>query len=281
MTWNPDAVRLAIARDLREVEQLACDLHTQALNTPNDRDFPGGTALNMLARGATPQDWEALYEQIEAAERWDKDGKDRWRILTNKGKITSNKLDPAVYQGNDDEQPLNVLCFWTRVIREELDQPTSLTPTISREVAYLSSNVVWMTRADEFGEPEWMEVFELAKDVKTLRRLMEDALRAGSRIDIDTARCWAEPNGLGNGKCGGSLARVSHDPKRCAHAQYAASTGRNLAQVLATSPALTEDHKNCDQGGRDDIYRCLSCEKRYTPAEYWLAVREGMEEATG
>lgn len=60
-----DKLRVAIARSLRDIEQLALDLHAQALNTPNDRDFPGGTALHMLAPAATLQDWETLYEAKE------------------------------------------------------------------------------------------------------------------------------------------------------------------------------------------------------------------------
>lgn len=191
--WD-EALRINIARLLRQVETLALDLHAQALATPNDREFPGGRALNMLGPAAVLQDWEALYEAKEAAERFDpKTGKDHWEgPLTPKGEPTSNQLDPAVYEREADaaEQPLNVLCFWTRVIREERDQPTSLKPTLSREVDYISKNLDWMLRSDDFDEPVWPLVFELAEELRVLVRRMEDVLHMGDRSDHIRAECW-------------------------------------------------------------------------------------------
>lgn len=257
-------LRVAIARHLRDIEQLALDLHAQALNSPNDSTFPGGTALHMLAPAATLQDWEAQYEAREEAERWDEAGNDRW------GK--QRKLDPAIDQGDDTEQPLNVLATWTRMIREDRDQHTDLGATISRECDYLRKSLDWATRVDEYDEPEWPLCFELADELRVLVRRMEDVLRDGDRIDTDAAPCF-RVDILGV-RCGGTLARVNLKPRSCVHTVMGAS-------ALAADPVATKAHKDCDQGGRDDLYRCLSCEKIYTPAEYWLAVREHMEREAG
>lgn len=277
-------VRIVIARELRQIEQLAADLHVQALATPNDRDFPGGTALHMLAPAAVPQDWDIAYARKETLQRFDPiTGEDHWEgpISPVTGMHTSNLHDPAVYQSEADaaEQPLNVLGFWTRVIREEREQPTDLKPTLSREVDYIRGSIDWVCRVTTAGEPEWPRCFALATELHTLVRRMEDTLRAGDRIDTDAAPCFQID--AGGERCGGTLARVNLKPRPCVHASYAANRGANLAQILATSPSLQADHRNCDQGGRDDIYRCLHCDKRYTTTEYWLVVREHMEREAG
>jgi hypothetical protein len=268
---DADALRLRIAVDLREIETLAMELHTQALASPNAKDFPGGTALHMLGPAAAIADWEAQYEAVEAAERWDDDGGDRW--------AKRPKLDPAVYQGDDNEQPLNVLESWSRIVREERQQPTALKATISREIAYLRASIDWMCVTDDHDEPLWPAVVELAAELRGLRRSMENVTHEGDRIDTDAAPCFQlDPDGV---QCGGTLARVNLRPRPCIHADFAANSGRNLAQFLAGSPSLQADHKRCDQGGRDDLYRCLRCEKKYTTTEYWLAVSENHERQAG
>lgn len=253
-----DALRISLARLLRQTETLALDLHAQALATPNDRDYPGGRALNMLGPAAVLQDWEAVYEAKEEAEGAD------W--------AKQPRLDPASSQTAAEEQPLNVLTFWTRVIREERDQPTQLGATISRETDYLRKNLDWMTRVDEADEPAWMECFEVERDLKALVRVMEDVLRDGDRIDTDAAPCF-QLDMLGV-RCGGTLARVNSKPRKCEHSVV----GARFIFMDATTAAA---HRQCDQGGRDDLYRCLSCQKIYTEAEYWLAVREHMEREAG
>jgi hypothetical protein len=165
-------LRLALARDLREIETLALELHTQALNSPNARDFPGGTALHMLGPAASIAEWEIQYEAVEAAERWDADGVDHW--------AKRPKLDPATYQGDDNEQPLNVLESWTRIWREEFGQPTALKATISREVDYLRKIIDRVCALNEFDELQHPAVVEMAAELKQLRRRMEDVTHDGA-----------------------------------------------------------------------------------------------------
>lgn len=262
--FNANAMRLRLAIDLREIETLALELHTQALNSPNARDFPGGTALHMLGPAASIAEWEAQYEAVEAAERWDADGVDHW--------AKRPKLDPATYQGDDNEQPLNVLESWSRIWREEFGQPTDLKATISREIDYLRKIIDRVCAVTEFDEMQYPAVFEMAAELKQLRRRMEDVTHEGDRIDTDAAPCFrVDMLGI---RCGGTLARVNLKPRRCAHTAMGAS-------ALALDGVASKAHKECDQGGRDDLYRCLDCEKIYTPAEYWLAVREHMEREAG
>jgi hypothetical protein len=181
MTFDAAKLRIALARDLREIETLALELHTQALASPNARDFPGGTALHMLGPAAPIAVWEAQYEATEAAERWDDNGGDRW--------AKRPKLDPATYQGDDNEQPLNVLESWTRIWRETFDQPTSLKATISREVDYLRKVIDRVCEVDEWAEPAHPAVFEYAAELRTLRRRMEDVTLNGIRPDLSKAKC--------------------------------------------------------------------------------------------
>lgn len=283
-------VRNAIARDLREIEQLAVDLHAQALNSPNDRDFPGGTALHMSAPAVPLQDWDLQYNRKETLQRFDPaTGKDRWEgpISPKTGEPTSNSLDPAVYQSETDaaDHPLNVIGTWSRKWREVFDQPTGLTPTLSREVDYLRGQLDRICVVDKTGVAIWPLCFKLADDLHDLRRRMENTLHAGNRIDTDAAPCF-RIDIFGN-RCGGTLARVNLKRKACQHvigvAEYVEDLNdipAALAWLLAHYPHVAAEHRKCDQGGRDDLYRCLDCEKVYTVTEYWLAVSDNHERQT-
>lgn len=253
--------RVSIARSLRDVEQLALDLHAQALNSPNARDWPGGDALAMLAPAISRQAWLDHYAEVEMQSFVDDEPLAGWN-------------DPLVYQFEDEanEHPLYVLATWSRMWREEFDQPTELKATISREVDYLRKCLDRICEVDEYGEPVHMLAFEMAEELRVLVRRMEDVLREGDRIDTDAAPCFAlDAEG---DRCGGTLARVNLRPRQCIHTLMGPA-------ALAANPAASLQHRECDQGGRDDLYRCLSCEKIYTPAEYWLAVREHMEREAG
>lgn len=267
-------LRIAIARHLRDIENLALDLHAQALNDANARDFPGGTALHMLGPAASLAEWEAQYEATETNERWTVDGTDRW--------ASQPKLDPALDQGDDNEQPLNVLESWTRIIREERNQPTGLKANISREIDYLRKSLDWACEIDIYGDPAWPACIELANELRALVHAMENTLRAGDRIDTDAAPCFQID--AGGERCGGTLARVNLKPRQCAHAAAVAEMvdhpshiSQAMAWLLSYYPHVRDEHRQCDQGGRDDLYRCLSCEKVYTPTEYWLAVSDNEE----
>lgn len=168
--FDPIKSREKIARTISRIVELYVELHWQMMAATNDHDFPGGRALNMLAGATVAQDWQRVYEYLE-----------------RQGASDLDKYADA--QTAEDEHPINVLGFWTRVIREERDQPTSLQPTVAREADYLRKNLDWMIRIDEFGDPEWFEVTELERDLTTLRRRMEDVLFMGKRADLVRARC--------------------------------------------------------------------------------------------
>lgn len=164
-------VRTFIARSLRSIEELALDLHAQALASPNARDFPGGDALHMLAPAIARQDWDNRYAEAEEASYAE-------------GKPLEGWNDPLTYQGDTESQPLNVLATWVRMVREDRNQPTYMAPTLSSEAGYLHGSIDWMCRIDAWGEPEWPLCFELAKELNTLVRRMEDVLHDGIRKDL-------------------------------------------------------------------------------------------------
>lgn len=251
-----------IARGLRKVVDLYAELPWQVLASTNDNLFPGGESLNMLAGASTPQDWQVVYNYLEARDD---------RGLTQYA------------DAQDEQHPVVVLAYWTRVIREQRGQHTRLDPTLSREVDYLQKNLDWMTRVDPFGKPEWYEVFEIEKDIRSIVRRLENLLSLGTRADTDAAPCFRD---LADGtRCGGTLARVTLQRRSCEHVRMAEWYADNdpmlarraLVTILNHYPAIAHEHRSCDQGGRDDVYRCLKCDKPYTNTEYWLAVADHQE----
>lgn len=167
-------LRIQMARDLREIEWLYVDLHWQITADFADKDMPGGRALNMLGPSASPGTWEAQYQAAEA-KVWESD------------QPMSRFNDYAGSQILSDEHPVYVLEQWTRIIREERDQPTGLKATLSREVAYLRKSIDWTLRRNESGEPEWPEVEIMADDIHQLVRSMEDVLTVGDRVDTSAS----------------------------------------------------------------------------------------------
>lgn len=275
--WNPDKVRVQVARDLRKIEHLAVELHWQAYATTSDGEphrgrMLGGDALNILSPISPLALWEQQYEAAE-----------------EEAEFKPGRWDYGYDQ--DDEHPLNVLERWTRIVREERDQPTGLKATISREVDYLRKNLTWMTRTDAYGDPEWFEVTVVAKDLRAIVHRMEQLLSMGSRLDRTATACLhvVGEDGL---TCGGQLVRRTLKRETCEHVDLAAqiadwcgaSEPDTLRALFWYRPDMAVAHKTratCDQGGRDDVYHCLDCEQTYTASEYWLAVRDGYERQAG
>ena len=144
-----DRKRHQIASALTSIEQHYPDLHEQALASASDPDFPGGLALSMLGPVGDP----AVLQRrsMDHALGW----------------VTWEDADEQVLT---DKHPQYVLWQWTRIIREERDQPTDLKSTLSREVAYLRGSLDWMLRLDEYGEPEWPEADDLLSDLRGVVR---------------------------------------------------------------------------------------------------------------
>lgn len=201
--WDADKVRVALSRDLRKIGDLVYDLHAQALDSPNARDFPGGTALHMLGPAATTQGWERQYARKETLERFDPvTGADRWEgpVSPITGQPTSNAQDPAIYQSEDDaaRHPLNVIESWTSKIREDRDQPVRMHPTLSSELEYLKASLDWCCRTTDAGKPAWPLVNSMRTELRSLVSSMESVIHDGPQID----------RGVGCLKCGKELLKI-------------------------------------------------------------------------
>lgn len=283
MSETTEAVR--IARDLRAIEQLYVDLHWQVIASTNDPDFPGGRALNMIGPVANPTTWEYQYEAAEA-------------------KVWNSEAQMATFSdyGSDqvasEDHPVFVLGGWAMLIREERNQPSDLTMTLSRATDYLRKSIEWMLSVDEYGDRVFLAADELTRDLNRVRGAMESVLITGTRHDTSAAACFNDPENLGT-LCGGQLVRrtlkrqaCKHDLHRAEVAQWAARPevegerehpGVTLEFIRTLNPALFDDHtrKNCDLGGRDDVYQCRVCRRRYDEAGYWLAVKQHYERLAG
>lgn len=172
-------LRLSIARDLRAIANLYVDLHWQVRASTNDRDFPGGRALNMLAPASTEQDWQQQYEVAEAA-IWNSDRP--WAAFED---YIDDQLDIDVH-------PVNVLGSWALLIREERNQPTDLKQTLSRSMDYITGSLDWMLSTDECGDAVFLPVTEVAADLAKVKRAMENILKSGKRAERVRVTCTNE-----------------------------------------------------------------------------------------
>ena len=249
-----------IAQDLTAIVRLYDQLGEEAEARFDAREMPGGDAMNQLGPVALTEAWEAVFEGIEAA-----DG-------------------PTMY-ANDQEADRHVLITlgdWSEAIRHERGQPTSLRVTVHRAADYIRGSLTWAVEHFEHVE-------HMARDLRQCRASLEAILRDGIRHDREATACLRDvADEAGELKpCGGQLERRTLERRNCKHAAAAIDSAKGvvdpafvLRQLLNNFPELEREHRSCDQGGRDDVYRCGKCEALYTAAEYWQAVKANYEKLT-
>jgi hypothetical protein len=159
---------MTVARNLREIRQLAWQLQDQAIHKANDRLMPGGEAMVNLAYVADLAIWTRrveLAEQSGGADLVDEDPDDLW-------------------------PPFQRLRYWSEAWRSTLgmdyDDPR-WRPTLASEAAFLANPDVLGWAWD--NEPRWDN---FADDVTGALRRLENILAAGERDVIsDDITCLA------------------------------------------------------------------------------------------
>jgi hypothetical protein len=184
--WNPDEVRLNIARDLREIGRMFGNLKTEAHNRAGDPTIPGGAAMVMLGPRADVEAW--TYIQMSAmAGRLNLTGKP---VLGQKHGKKRAAIELAEIIGTDIEPPLSFLAGWSDIVAENRGGAAAdRTATIEGEIKYLAEAIEWMTATDETGIPWWLPVDQFATELHKVRRAMENALHDGKRSDRINAEC--------------------------------------------------------------------------------------------
>lgn len=167
--WNPDKVRLQMARDLREIEDLYGTLHEQAVARAGDPDIPGGAAMVLLGPGVNVEAFG--YQELSRA---------LGRPMT---KYVEERM------AHDAEPPLSFLASWADIVRTERDQLTRRRATIASEVAYLRASIDWMLDVDDDGDMVFIQVDDFAEGLHAVRRTLESVLYAGERTERIRARC--------------------------------------------------------------------------------------------
>lgn len=266
-------LRNAIARDLREIVDLWGSLFDEAVNRADDRSqIPGGDAMVMLGPAANYLRWE---DQIDEAERLYFEGLAGWIELSD--------------EDSDPAPPLLVLGKWDEIVRTERGQIGLERITVESSARFLSKSLDWICGEDLTGRPYFMPAEDMARDLAALRSRLEAVLHDGIRHDSSAAACFKDVGTVDEPKvCGGQLVRRTLDRRDCPHVERALRMAKGkadpvevLRQTLIAFPEDEAAHRRCDQGGRDDVYRCNRCRGFYTEAEYWLAVRTHYERQAG
>ena len=260
MSWNPVNARVSMARNLREIEEMCDRLDSEDIEHPNDRELPGGEALNLAGPAANLEAWEHRFGTIERT-----GGDTRY--------------------GNDQVSPLHPLIVvgdWAEKVRAERGGSSDLRITVSRAVSYLTKNLVWIV--DEFEDAPAMD-----HELKACVLMLENVLHDGTRSDASATACFKDVGTKDEPRlCGGRLVRRTLQRRDCVHVARAIDMAKGISdpvmvlrQTLLAFPEDERAHRSCDQGGRDDIYRCRDCDGFYTEAEYWLAVKQQHERQAG
>lgn len=262
-----------IARDLREIVDLWGSLFDEAVHRASDRShIPGGDAMVMMGPAASMEQWEEL---VNEAEQMFYEGLAPWITLDD------SDADPA--------PPLLVLGKWDEIVRRERGNSSMQRVSVESAARYLSRSLHWITGEDMLGRPYFLPAENMAQDLAELRSRLEAVLHDGIRHDRSAAACFKDVGTPAEPKmCGGQLVRRTLDRHDCPHVERALRMAKGkadpvevLRQTLIAFPEDEAAHRECDQGGRDHVYRCQRCRGFYTEAEYWLAVRTHYERQAG
>lgn len=251
-------LRISIAQDLASIVAMYAELESELEHRSNAREIPGGEAMNQIGPAANLEAWENRFETAE-----------------REGLDTSYANDQVA-----ERHVLLVLGDWSEQIRIERDQPTDLRVTVNRAADYIGKSLDWIL--EHFDGTEHM-----ARELSQVRSALESVLAEGVRPDTSAAACFRNAITDEDGNttvCGGELKRRILDRRDCKHAKAAIKSAKGLVdpvdvlrRLLKEFPELALEHKQCDQGGRDDVYQCSKCRSYYDTASYWQAVREHHE----
>lgn len=181
--WDPDKVRLDVARDLREIERMFAGLRAEAVNRAGDPNIPGGAAMVMLGPRADIEAWNyiqmsALAHRLDPGLAQKRDGKKR------------RDIERAEILNEDIEPPLSFLAGWADIIAENRGgAPANRKATIKGEIKYIREALEWMTATDDEGVPWWLAIESFADGLHKVRSAMENALKDGQRADRIRAEC--------------------------------------------------------------------------------------------
>lgn len=150
--WDPNKVRVGVARDLRAIAEMYEQLpaHAEAEGKPE------GEAVMLLGHVANP---EAFGYRLDAAR------------------------DARHAADQDEKDVLFALVTWEDMIREERDQPTDLRPTVERAVAYLRDSLDWCLSDDENGDIRFLGIDQMQTELREIRGRLESVLHEGVRPD--------------------------------------------------------------------------------------------------
>lgn len=169
--WNPDKVRLDVARDLSSIETMYGHLMDEAIAKADDaHEFPGGDAMNLMGPVANLEAWQHRYDAAEA------------RAFASDADMRAGH-DYVYDQVDTEDHPLLVLATWEDAIREERDQPTDLRATVTRAAAYIRSSLDWMLGTNEFGDLNFLGIDALEVDLRRVRHRLETVLHDGVRTE--------------------------------------------------------------------------------------------------
>lgn len=261
-------LRHRIGTELTTIVTLTDALDDEASHRYSDAShIPGGDAEVMLGPAANYHAWMA---QIDAAER----------------AFFAAQTDVWIELSDDDSDPtppLLILDKWAQLIHVARNSPTQLTPTIGRATDYIRDSIDWVLANIN---PAGVEL--MAGELTAVRIRLEAILHDGIRHDHTATVCMREHPPQSEETCGGQLVRRTLDRRDCDHVRKAMTVAEAIKQdpvyvlrIMLKDPDFAASHMGCDQGGRDDVYRCQTCNGYYTEAEYWLAVREHYERQAG
>lgn len=175
---------------------------------------------------------------------------------------------------SDPESVAHTLSMWEDDWRQRRHEPAAPDqPTVSAASAYLMVRLTWAGQ-------EHPAFPDFAEDVHRIHRRLQNATRSGDAPATSDVPCF---------DCGRPRLEQSYaHPRPCHHTPPprlvvgVTVDGAPIPEPLGTyrQRCLLWQRKHpCEQGGRVSVWTCAACHRRYSEAEFYLAVAAHLEAA--
>lgn len=239
-TATPGATQADLGDELTKLVGCYTQFVIEATYKANDREMPGGDAMQAMAPAANLQAWE---QGFEAAERLAEVKLDRGRAAE-----AAELLAYVFDQFDTDTHPELILTDWEAQIRHERGDDVSLRSDVLKAAAYIRRSIPWLYSLNDKGRPVFVEHEALHADLKNVRKHLESILKSGNRAEFTRVHCISDA-------CEAAVTE-SEDRK----------TTPRLMKIWAAQV-------------RWDRYRCPVCRTEYDQQQFKMAESQNLHSA--
>lgn len=181
---KPIPTQADLGGELTKITECYTQFVLEVTYQANDREMPGGDAMQAVTPSASLQEWE---EQFEAAE-----AEAVKKIDAGRAAAAARMLAYVFDQEDTDTHPELVLTDWEAQIRTARGEQVNLRSNVHKAAAYIRRSIPWLYSLSDAGQPVFVEHRALHKDLRNVRQYLESILKSGNRAEFTRVHCISD-----------------------------------------------------------------------------------------